>query len=142
MLKKFFHSKWTSCIENTLNTCGFSEYWISQGVPKNVVLSSMVKQRLCDRYKQTWYERVFNTAKCLNYRIFKCSHKFEEYLVDLPYDLRKAFGNYRCLGHRLPYILTFYEYLKNKCGGKIQLPPTYFPTSDVNPTKKEFCFIF
>ena len=49
----------------------------------------MVKQRLCDQYKQTWYERVFNTAKYLNY-------KFEEYLVDLPYDLRKAFCNYRC----------------------------------------------
>ena len=32
----------------------------------------MVKQRLCDQYKQTWYERVFNTAKCLTY-------KFEEY---------------------------------------------------------------
>ena len=48
----------------------FSEYWISQGVPKNVALSSMVKQRLCDQYKQTWYEIIFNTAKCLNYRIF------------------------------------------------------------------------
>ena len=46
--------------------------WISQGVFKNVALSNMVKQRLCDQYKQTWYERVFNTAKCLNYRIFKC----------------------------------------------------------------------
>ena len=101
-VKKFFHSKWISCIQNTLNNCGFSEYWISQGVPKNVALSSMVKQRLCDQYNQTWYERVFNTARCLNYRIFKCSHKFEEYLVDLPYDLRKAFCNYRCLNHRLP----------------------------------------
>jgi hypothetical protein len=71
-VKQFFHSKWISCIENTLNICGFSEYWISQSVPKNVALSSMVKQRLCDQYKQTWYERVFNTAKCLTY-------KFEEY---------------------------------------------------------------
>jgi hypothetical protein len=26
----------------------------------------MVKQNLCDQYTQTWYERVFNTAKCLN----------------------------------------------------------------------------
>ena len=30
----------------------------------------MVKQRLCDQYKQTWYEIIFNTAKCLNYRLF------------------------------------------------------------------------
>jgi hypothetical protein len=27
-------------------------------------------QRLCDQYKQTGYEIIFNTAKCLNYRIF------------------------------------------------------------------------
>ena len=70
MLNSFSHPKWISCIENTLNICVFSEYWISQGVPKNVSLSSMVKQRLCDQYKQTWYEIIFNTAKCLNYRIF------------------------------------------------------------------------
>ena len=89
-------------IDWTINICGCSEYSISQDVPKNVALSSMLKQRLCDQYKQTWYERVFNTAKCLNYRIFKNSHKFEEYLVDLPYDLRKAFCNYRCLTNRLP----------------------------------------
>ena len=46
-VEKFVHSKWISCIENILNNCGFSEYWISQGVhvPKNVALSSMVKQR-------------------------------------------------------------------------------------------------
>ena len=99
---KFLHSKWMSCIENTLNICGCSEYWISKDVPKNVALSSMVKQNLCDQYKQIWYERVFNTAKCLNYRIFKNSHKFEEYLVDLPYDLRNFFCNYRCLTNRLP----------------------------------------
>ena len=65
-VKQFFHPKWISCIENTLNICVFSEYWISQGV----ALSSMVKQRLCDQYKQTWSEIIFNTAKCLNYRIF------------------------------------------------------------------------
>ena len=35
-VKQFFNSKWNSCIENTPNICGFSEYWISQGVPKNV----------------------------------------------------------------------------------------------------------
>ena len=102
-VKQFFHSKWISCIENTLHICGFSEYWISQGVSKNVALSSMVKQRYVISISRHGMNE-FLILPCLNYRIFKCSHKFEEYLVDLPYDLRKAFGNYRCLGHRLPYF--------------------------------------
>jgi hypothetical protein len=29
-------------------------------------------------------------------------HQFESYLVQLPYDLRKAYCNCRCLNHRLP----------------------------------------
>ena len=37
-----------------------------------------------------------------SYRIFKCLHQFEGYLVQLSYDLRKAYCNYRCLNHRLP----------------------------------------
>ena len=34
-----FHSKWICCIENILNDCGYSEYWIAQNVTKNVYLS-------------------------------------------------------------------------------------------------------
>lgn len=101
-IKQFYHSKWLTCIENVLNTCGYSKFWLSQNVPQNLALSCMVKQRLCDQYKQSWHEKVFNIAKCLNYRVFKCSHNFESYLVDLPFDLRKAFCSYRCLNHRLP----------------------------------------
>lgn len=78
-----------------------SEYWLTQNVPKNVILSKIVKQRLCDQFKQSWSESVFTLAKCLNYRIFKCLHQFEGYLVQLSYDLRKAYCNYRCLNHRL-----------------------------------------
>jgi hypothetical protein len=32
-----FHSKWICCIENILNDCGYSEYWIAQNVTKNVL---------------------------------------------------------------------------------------------------------
>ena len=53
-LDNFFHSKWIVCIEITLNTCGLSQYWLSQNVPKNVNLSNLVKQSLCDQFKQKW----------------------------------------------------------------------------------------
>jgi hypothetical protein len=72
--RNFFHSKWICSIENILNECGYSEYWSTQNVPKSVCLSKNVKQRLCDQFKQRWSTNVFNSAKCLNYRILKCSH--------------------------------------------------------------------
>jgi hypothetical protein len=50
--RNFFHSKCS--IENILNECGYSEYWLTQNVPKSVCLSKNVKQRLCDQFKQRW----------------------------------------------------------------------------------------
>jgi hypothetical protein len=97
-----FHSKWICCIEDILNDCGYSEYWIAQNVTKNVYLSKNVKLRLCDQFKQKWSTVVFNSPKCLNYRIFKYNHGLEKYLLDLPDDLRKALCSFRCLNHRLP----------------------------------------
>lgn len=100
--ENFFHSKWICCIENTLNDCGLSEYWLSQQVPMKLDLPGIVKQCLSDQFKQSWYEKLYNSPKCLNYRIFKCTHSFEKYLVNLPFDLRKALCNFRCLNNRLP----------------------------------------
>ena len=53
-LDNLFHSKWIVCIETTLNTCGLSQYWLSQNVPKNVNLSNLVKQSLCDQFKHMY----------------------------------------------------------------------------------------
>ena len=65
-IQHFFHSKWVCCNEKLLNDCDLSEYWLTQNVPKNVILSKIVKQRLCDQFKQSWSESVFTSAKCLN----------------------------------------------------------------------------
>ncbi|CAC5384686.1 unnamed protein product [Mytilus coruscus] len=65
-------------------------------------LAKNVKTRLCVQYKQSWVDIIFNSPKCLNYRIFKKEHKFESYLNALPFDLRKALCNFRCVNHKLP----------------------------------------
>ena len=70
----FYSSKWLVCVQNTLNDCGFSEYWIHQNVLANCCLAKMVKSRLIDQFKQNWYNSVFEISKCLNYRIFKQNH--------------------------------------------------------------------
>jgi hypothetical protein len=38
----------------------------------------------------------------LTIEFLKCSHVLETYLLDLPYDLRRALCNFKCLNHRLP----------------------------------------
>ena len=79
--RNFYSSKWLECVQNTLNNCGFSEYWIYQSVPEKYCLARMVKNRLIDQFKQNWYNSVFELSKCLNFRIFKHIHGFEKYLT-------------------------------------------------------------
>ena len=60
-IQHFVHSKWVCCIEKLLNECGLSEYWFTQNVPKNVIVSKIVNQTLCDQFKQSWSESVDQT---------------------------------------------------------------------------------
>ena len=69
------------------------------------ILRKMVKLKLIENFKQVWRESVFNSAKCLNYRIFKTDLVFEQYFHLLPNDLAMAFCHFRCLNHKLPIEL-------------------------------------
>ena len=77
--RNMYHSKWLCFIEKILNSCGFSHYWLSQYVPENCNLARMVKVRLIDQFKQSWFGLIYDSPKYLNYRIFKTSHGFESY---------------------------------------------------------------
>ena len=62
--RNLFHSKWLLTVEKCLNV------WQSQeNVPLNIAKS--VKLKLMDNFKHEWLKLVFNSSKCLNYRIFK-----------------------------------------------------------------------
>ena len=98
--RDWFHSKWLLTVENCINVTGFSNVWQSQeNVPLNIAKS--VKLKLMDM-KDEWLELVFNSSKCLNYRIFKTELVFEQYLNLLPYDLASALCQFRTLNHKLP----------------------------------------
>ena len=99
--RTMYHTEWLCFIEKNLNSCGFSHYWLSQYVPENCNLARMVKVRLIDQFKQSWYGLIYDSPKCLNYRIFKISHGFKRYLNYLPDDLRIALSK-RCVYHKLP----------------------------------------
>ena len=104
--RDFFHSKWLLCIKECLISSGLNDIWNSQDtahVPQSI--GKMVKLKLIENFKQAWRESVFNSAKCLNYRIFKTDLVFEQYFHLRPNDLAMAFCHFRCLNHKLPIEL-------------------------------------
>ena len=45
---------------------------------------------------------MFNSSKCINYRIFKTAFGLEKYFTILPCDLVYCLSKFRCVSHRLP----------------------------------------
>ena len=69
---------WVTRIHNILNKCGFSHVWNDQFVNLDW-LKSALKLRLNDQYQQSWDAEVFQSSKCLNYRMYKCTPKLDAY---------------------------------------------------------------
>ena len=55
-----------------------------------------------DKSQQDWHAVMYNSNKCLNYRIFKDAATFENYLNDVPFKLRNAYVRFRCRNNKLP----------------------------------------
>lgn len=95
--KNLIESKWIQCIELNLNTLGLGFVWLNQGCNINKSwLKHIVSQTLSDQYKQEWYSIVFESHKCINYRMFKTELCFESYFKNLPFNLRKVYIKFRC----------------------------------------------
>ena len=75
---------------------------IEKNLENRIWLANTVLQTSQDQYKQLWSASVNESSKCVNYRIFKTEHKFENYLLNLPFKLRKSFINYRLCNNKLP----------------------------------------
>lgn len=93
---------WLLNVKSILDEIGKSEIWINQNPENTKWLSSQVYLTLQDQYKQSWSTLINESPKCINYRIFKTEHKFENYLIDLPFKLRKNFTNFRLCNNKLP----------------------------------------
>ena len=65
-------------------------------------LKKTLELRIKDQFIQSWSASVFESSKCLNYRIFKVNFEIERYLLEVPFKLRKAMTSFRCRSNRLP----------------------------------------
>lgn len=89
-------------IKNTLSDCDFEQLWLDQGAVPTTI-AKKVKFKLIEKYKDSWWQLVYESSKCLNYhRIFKHELKLENYFNILPSDLSTALCHFRCLNHKLP----------------------------------------
>ena len=88
---------WIQNVESVLNNLGLGFVWITQGngVSKSW-LKNKVAQILNDNYIQAWQSNVFDSNKCINYRVFKTELYYENYINVLSPKLRIAFTKFRC----------------------------------------------
>ncbi len=101
-LKNVFHSPWIKFVHDTLDELGMSENWLLQSVNHPLLFKHRIKTVLHDQYLQKWKANIFNSTKCLNYRIYKSDFEFEKYLTMLPPSLASFMSKFRCSSHKMP----------------------------------------
>lgn len=94
---------WLSYVKSILDECGLSFVWNNQSfVGSKEMLLSKVEKCLQDQYAQTWHHDIFESNKCINYRMFKTEHKYEPYLDILsPFYVQRLI-NFRMCNNHLP----------------------------------------
>ena len=101
--RNFYFSKWLDCVQNTLNNCGFSEYWIHQNVPDNCGLAKMIKKNaLLISLNRPGIILYLNFLSVLISELLSIIMVLKKYLTLLPTDLRISFSKFRCTNHKLP----------------------------------------
>ena len=94
------NSNWASQIKKLLDNLGFSDIWIYQfeiDIPFD-----LIKQRLLDSYKQSWYSDINNSNRLETYCRFKHNFNFEKYLDTITDSkLRRELSKFRLSSHQL-----------------------------------------
>jgi len=71
-------NNWAYQLKHILDTCGLSYIWHNQStMPVNYTI---VKNRILDMYKQSWYSGINNPGRLETYSLFKNEFIFENYL--------------------------------------------------------------
>ena len=93
---------WLDHIRNIFNNCGLSFIWDTQTFINTEWLLANLRQILKDQFIQNWKSLVTNSPKALNYRLFKESFEFQEYMNILEDNYLIELCRFRTLNHKLP----------------------------------------
>lgn len=98
-----YQSPWIAYVKKALNDLGMTEFWINQTIPHSIQwFKHFSRQRIYDQFLQSWRSDIFNSNKCLNYRIYKHELKLEKYLLCLKPNDRKLLSRFRCRNFKMP----------------------------------------
>ena len=95
------NSKWISKVKNT--SCGFPNIWHFQE-PHSTHFFKILLQRIKDQFIQSWLSDIWNSTSCTNYRIFKSTHTFENYLTQLPLKDAISLCKFRTGSNKIPIV--------------------------------------
>ena len=75
-----FEYKWLANVKSMFETTGLNNVWLNQATTqsRNVFVNKI--EILKYQYMQSWHNDVSTSDKCLNYRLYKESHGYEQYL--------------------------------------------------------------
>jgi hypothetical protein len=100
--------KWLNNVKTILDNSGLSNIWDTQTFPSLAWLKNHMKQISKDQFVQDWHSQIFDSGKCLNYRVFKTEFKCEPYILSLPDNFRHTLTKFRCRNHKLPIEIDAY----------------------------------
>lgn len=87
---------WGKNVKHWLETNGYAQVWMNQGVHNVNSFLRSFKQRLIDVFKQTWHDKISNSERFRTYNSFKDTHLKELYLTEITIaKFRKAFTRFR-----------------------------------------------
>ena len=92
---------WASQIKNILESLGRTDLWVNQEHNNNLSLD-VIKERILDQYKQSWYSAINNSQRLLSYCRFKHNFNLEGYLDVIQENKFKiALSRFRLSSHSL-----------------------------------------
>ena len=104
-----YKAPWICRIKKILDDTGMSFLWLTDNNVNKSWLKNSVKQRINDISVQEWNSEVQENSHCINYKIFKKSFKFEEYLTKLNQSEQISLCKFRCRDNRLPVVTGRYR---------------------------------
>jgi len=75
----------SNLLKNVFIKCGHIHIWDSQFCSNRKWLYVSVKQKLTDLFISHFHAKIKNDSKYSNYRLFKTTFEFENYLIKTPY---------------------------------------------------------
>ena len=96
--------QWLKCVKSILIKCGLSGIWENQSQTNfnSKWLYNTVRQKLKDLFLQQWYSTIEESPTCSNYKLFKSTFCFEEYLSKVPPKYLNKLIKFRTRNHKLP----------------------------------------